>query len=91
MDSGAALRLLGLLGALALGACVAVETPVENACGAAGMQGLLGKDRSVLAAMTLPMGTRIIEPGMAVTEDYSLSRLNIWLDRQGRIERIGCG
>lgn len=86
-----ALRHLILAGALVLGACVAAETPVENACGAAGLQDLLGKDRSVLAAMTLPMGTRIITPGMAVTEDYSPTRLNIWLDRQGRIERISCG
>lgn len=86
-----ALRRLILVGALVLGGCVAAQTPDQDACGAAGMQGLLGKDRSVLAAMTLPMGTRIIEPGMAVTEEYSPTRLNISLDRQGRIERIGCG
>ena len=40
------------------------------------MQDLLGKDRGVLAAMTLPAGTRVITPGMAVTEDYSAARLN---------------
>jgi Peptidase inhibitor I78 family len=51
----------------------------------------------VLAAMTFPSPTRIIEPGMAVTMDYSPERLNIWL-AEGRvmaevnvIERVTCG
>ena len=76
--------------ALALAGCVAAE-PQPNACGAAGMQDLVGKDQSVLAAMTLPAGTRVITPGMAVTEDYSASRLNIDLDAQGRITGLWCG
>jgi hypothetical protein len=75
---------------LALAACVAAE-PEENACGAAGMQDLIGKDHSVLAAMTFPAGTRIITPGMAVTEDYSPSRLNIDLDGSGKITGVWCG
>ena len=45
----------------------------------------------MLAAMTLPAGTRVITPGMAVTEDYSTSRLNIDLDTRGRITGIWCG
>lgn len=55
------------------------------------MQDLIGKDRAVLASMTLPQGTRIITPGMAVTEDYSASRLNIDLDGRGRITGVWCG
>lgn len=84
-------RLAILAGALVLGACVAIEAPAQNACGADGMQGLVGQDKAVLAAMTFPMGTRIIEPGMAITEDYSESRLNIDLGRDGRIARVWCG
>ena len=80
-----------LAGALALGACVAAPEPEQNACGAGGMQYLVGQHKSALAAMTFPMGTRIIEPGMAVTEDYSPSRLNIVLDGQGLIESVYCG
>ncbi len=77
--------------ALVLGGCVAAEEPDRNACGAAGMQGLVGQGREVLAAMTLPIGTRVIEPGMPVTEDYSVSRLNIEFGADGRIARVWCG
>lgn len=77
---------------LALAACVpAPDLPGPNACGADGMQDLPGKDRGVLAAMTLPAGTRVITPGMAVTEDYRPARLNIDLDARGRITGVWCG
>lgn len=87
-------RRLTLCGALclALAACVAPPYPPgPNACGADGMQHLLGKDRGALAAMTLPAGTRVITPGMAVTEEYSPARLNIDLDARGRITGVWCG
>lgn len=71
--------------------CVAAQEPDRNVCGTAGMQDLIGQDKSVLAAMALPQGTRIITPGMAVTEDYSASRLNIELDARGRITGLWCG
>ncbi len=82
-----------------LSACVPVVVPVplpgpdlvEDACGAAGMQDLIGQRQSVLAAMTFPAPTRIIQPGMAVTMDYSAARLNIWIGKDGRIERVTCG
>ena len=65
--------------------------PGPDTCGTAGMQGLVGQDRSVLAAMTLPEGTRVIRPGQPVTTDYSPQRLNIDLDARGRIVRLWCG
>jgi hypothetical protein len=82
--------------ALVLAGCVAEgpdtgELPDEDACGASGLQGLIGQPRSVLAAMTLPAPTRVIEPGMAVTMDYSPARLNIELDEAGTIIRVACG
>ena len=67
------------------------QLPGPDACGASGMQGLIGRDRRVLAAMTLPQGTRVIEPGQPVTTDYSSQRLNIDLDARGRIVRLWCG
>jgi hypothetical protein len=85
------MRAVGLLLLLALCGCVAPEIPEPMACGADGMQDLVGQDKAVFAAMTLPTGTRIIEPGMAITEDYSPSRLNIDLDDNGRITRVWCG
>jgi hypothetical protein len=83
-------RLAAVALALVLAGCVAAE-PQQNACGAEAMQDLVGKDRAVLAAMTLPAGTRVITPGMAITEDYSASRLNIDLDARGRITGLWCG
>jgi hypothetical protein len=76
---------------LGLAGCVGAKVPAADACGAAGLQNLIGQSRDVLAAMTLPQGTRVIEPGMPITEDYSETRLNIDLDAQGRIARVWCG
>jgi Peptidase inhibitor I78 family len=77
--------------ALGLGACVATDEPVAGACGAKAMQELVGQNKAIFAAMTVPMGTRIIEPGMPITEDYSASRLNFDLDEAGTITRVWCG
>lgn len=81
-----------------LAGCVPVEQPPidpglppADACGAPGLQGLVGQDRRVLASMTFPSPTRVIEPGMAVTMDYNPTRLNIELDAGGRIIRVTCG
>jgi Peptidase inhibitor I78 family len=69
---------------------MAVE-PEQNACGAAGMQDLVGRDDAVIAAMTFPEGTRLIYPGTPVTEDYHPNRLNIDIDQSGRITGVWCG
>lgn len=74
---------------LALAGCVAA--PDESACGAAGMLDLIGRDDDVLAAMTFPQGTRLIYPGTPVTEDFRADRLNIDIDRTGRITGVWCG
>lgn len=78
---------------LALAGCVepVPDLPPADACGAPGLQGLVGQPRSVLAAMTFAGPVRVIEPGMAVTMDYSPNRLNIELDAGGRITRVTCG
>ena len=78
------------LGAV-VGACVAADLPDRDACGASGMQALVGQGRDVLAAMTVPAGTRVIRPGMAVTEDYGPARLNIDLNETGTVTRVWCG
>ncbi len=83
--------ILGLIAGLALMACQPVPAPREDACGAAGMQSFIGQDRSVLAAMTFPAGTRIIEAGSPVTMDFNPRRLNIVIGSTGRIERVSCG
>ena len=55
------------------------------------MLDLIGRDDDVLAAMTFPQGTRLIYPGTPVTEDFRAERLNIDIDRTGRITGVWCG
>jgi hypothetical protein len=85
------MRLVFLASAVALAGCVQATDPVPSACGADGMQNLVGQDKSVFAAMTFPTGTRIIEPGMPITADFSAERLNFDLDTNGQIARVWCG
>lgn len=81
-----------ILASLVLMACRPVPPPpVADNCGAAGLQALVGQDRSLLSARTFPSGTRILEPGMPVTMDYNPARLDILIGRSDRIERVSCG
>ena len=87
-----------LAGMLALAACrnevlspvMPPEMPMEASCGAQGLQSLIGQDKSVLATMRLSQTFRVIEPGMAVTMDYSPQRLNIHVDKSGKIVSLNC-
>lgn len=87
---------LALVAAAVLGACVAppVATPIApeaDECGAAALQNLVGQPRQAVEGMTFTQPVRIIEPGQAVTMDFSAQRLNIELDANARITRIACG
>ncbi len=86
---------LALIGVLLTGAACAEVPPKlsgPDSCGAPGMQYLVGQNESVLAAMTFEAGNiRVIRPGMAVTQDYRPTRLNLTLDAKGRITRVYCG
>lgn len=64
--------------------------PAADECGAQGYQGLIGQPRTALAAMTFPVGTRVIGPDDAVTADFRPDRLNIEYSRNGRIDKISC-
>lgn len=94
-------RTLGfLLIAMTLGCQMeATERPVKTgqiggsatACSADSYAHLIGQDGSVLDSMELPKRTRILHPGMMMTMDYIESRVNFFLDKSGKIERISCG
>lgn len=62
----------------------------EDACGASGYQGLVGKN---LAAVTLPddLNARVLRPGQVVTMEYLPERMNIDVDKTGAIRSIRCG
>jgi hypothetical protein len=65
--------------------------PGPDACGASGLQYMVGKPGVLLDGMRFSRDVRVIAPGMAVTMDYSATRLNFWLDRRDVIQRVSCG
>ena len=75
---------------LALAACLPVIAQGEPTCVAADYQGLI---RTELALLDLPAGLihRIIPVDSAVTLDFAPDRLNIWLDRDNRVQSVSCG
>lgn len=89
----ACLATVGLLAACTEAPPNAPPPAMENpdACGASGLQDLVGQPSSVLAAMTFAQPMRLLRPGMAVTMDYSAERLNIELDDKDIITRVACG
>ena len=79
---------------LVFAACNGDSRPVDaiaKECGADGYGNLIGQSVDFLADKTFPNPVRIIKPGMAVTMDYSPSRLNVDLDKNNRIIRLWCG
>lgn len=89
------MRKLAFLPLIALAACVQPATnpdakPEPDLCKAAGMQGLVGQPKSVLATMMLPAGSRVIGPNDAVTMDLRLDRLNVEIGADDRIAKVSC-
>lgn len=87
------MRMAGLAAVLAgLGACVGPATGSGDAsCRADGLQDLVGQSETVLHKMKFAPPMRIIHPGTPVTEDYSPTRLNFFIDSAGTITAITCG
>ena len=80
--------------ALLLAACQPVPPAGgagPDACGAGAAQSLLGQPARVLATMKFAPPTRILRPGDAMTEDFSLQRLNIEIDLHETISGVRCG
>ncbi len=90
----------GLAGFVLLAACTPVppasDSPVlipetENqACRAAEFQNLIGRDPGTVR---LPSGlnVRFVGPDMLVTADHVPTRMNVWVGRNDRIDRVYCG
>lgn len=80
---------------LVLAACVAEETtmapPAEDACGASGLQSLLGAPVADQDFTGMGQVQRVMADGSPMTMDYRADRLNVTYDARGRITRIWCG
>lgn len=66
-------------------------TPIEDACGASALQGLVGQSAKKLEMMRFATTVRIIRPGMAVMMNYAPERLNIEINAAEVISRVSCG
>lgn len=92
---------VGIACLIAVSGCTTAPAPPQapepqpptlaSTCGADGLQSLVGQPASVLQTMRFGTTTRLIRPGMAVTMDFSPSRLNIEIDARETITRVSCG
>jgi hypothetical protein len=85
--------------ACGLAACQPAAAPVADpgddgfgadACGAAELQDMVGAPKTILDTMKFAVPVRVIEPGMAVTADFSPNRLNFEVAEDGTLARIAC-
>ena len=76
---------------LALAGCAQPPAETPGNCGASRLGGWIGQPADALDEQYLPEAHRLIAPGQAVTEDYRPNRLNVLLDRRGRITGFRCG
>ena len=65
--------------------------PALSRCGGEPVAALMGRPVSAMPQTGGWTALRVIEPGMAVTQDFSETRLNVGLDHQGRIVGVACG
>jgi len=65
--------------------------PRIDECKASELQYLVGKDRSVLHTMRFGVTVRILEHNGMATKDYLPTRVNIHINKLGKIDKITCG
>ena len=66
------------------------EAAQADTCGMAAYERYVGRPVSEIDRATLPQGTRIITPDMAVTMDFRAERLNIMVGTDGRVGSLRC-
>jgi hypothetical protein len=68
----------------------AEQATAADVCHASRFHALMGTPASSIDRSTLPARTRIISPGMMVTQDFSPERLNIRVGPDGKVASIQC-
>lgn len=66
------------------------QATAADVCHASRFRALMGTPASAIDRSTLPPHTRIISPGMMVTQDFSPERLNIRVAPDGKVAAIQC-
>jgi hypothetical protein len=65
--------------------------PVDDACGAAGLQMWVGQPLAGLTALPLDQPMRVLKPGQIMSLEYQENRLSVTVDGSGTITRLTCG
>lgn len=68
----------------------AEEATQADTCGIARFRHLIGTRADQIDRATLPAGTRVITPEMAVTMDFRAERLNIMVGTDGVVGSMRC-
>ena len=69
-----------------------VAPPVDlSSCSAEGMRVLIGREVSLLPDGGGWSSHRVIYPGQAVTQDFSPTRLNLYVNADGIVQSLNCG
>lgn len=63
----------------------------QSTCGADLVQAYVGLPLRLLPPEPVDVIRRVIRPGDAITEDFSLQRQNVYIDASGVIIRLTCG
>ena len=66
------------------------QATAADTCHASQFRALVGTAASGINRDTLPAHTRIISPGMMVTQDFSPERLNIRVGPDGKVAALEC-
>jgi hypothetical protein len=69
----------------------AAASVAEKLCDADGWSSLIGMDREDIPENQLPEPYRIVGPDDLVTQDFRAERLNVHVDREGKVFRVTCG
>lgn len=80
------------LSALSLAACTVPNQGADpdDLCGASQNQGIIGAPMGD-NLWSEDLSVRVIDHDTMVAMDFVPTRMNVWVGRDGRIERVGCG
>ncbi len=68
----------------------AEQATAADVCRARQFRSLIGTPASSIDRSTLPAHTRIISPGMMITQDFSPERLNVRVAPDGKVAAVEC-
>ncbi len=90
-------KLLLCATAVLLGGCMTAPVPAAGGtCRSEGLGAFAGREVTAATGAEIQRvsGARVmrwVQPGMAVTMEFSADRVTVWLAANNRIDRVNCG